>query len=64
MTTQRLPDELKTVGDIAHYCRCRPETVRRWIAKGLLPAVNLPGGEYRINADDLDRVLTTVEARR
>lgn len=32
-------------------------TLLRWIHTGLLPAIRLPGGEYRIRQSDIDLIL-------
>ena len=46
-----------TVGELAVYFRVHVTTVRRWIARGDLRAIRLPGGgEYRIPAAEVDRI--------
>lgn len=34
-----------------------PGTVREWLAKGLLPSIKTPGGQYRINPADVSALL-------
>ena len=55
-------ERLLKVPEVAAHYGCRQETVRRWIAKGLLPAEVLPNGEFRIRQSDLRQVLQPVEA--
>lgn len=33
-------------------------TMYRWIKAGILPAIRLPGGEFRIRKEDIDLILT------
>jgi excisionase family DNA binding protein len=49
-------DELLTVDEVAERVKVNPETVRRWIKSGRLPAVRAAGGPYRIHSTDLDRL--------
>ena len=50
--------------DAARLLGVTPETVRRWISTGKLPAVRLAGGrEYRIFHADLMLLLEPVTAR-
>ena len=52
--------ELLTVQEVAKHLRVDEKTVRRWIIKGELAAIDL-GKEYRIYRKDLD---TFIEKRR
>lgn len=57
-------DELLTVGEIAARLKLHPETVRRWIRTGRVPAF-LAGTDqagYRVRSSDLATFLT--EARQ
>lgn len=66
-------EELLTVPDVARLLRVAGSTVRKWVASGRIPFVELPGGEYRIPRTelirglrgnvDIERVLTRVERR-
>ena len=47
-----------TVDELAKVCRVGPNTVRRWIASGKVAAIRLPGGFYRIPADEVRRLRT------
>lgn len=57
-------DQLMTVIEAAARCRCRPETIRRYIASGQLPALQFPKGYYRIREGDLMMFLRPVHGRR
>ena len=59
-TTITGPDFV-TVEQAAGLCQRHPESVRRWIRSGLLPAVKPkqgPGGRFLIRRDDLETLLT------
>lgn len=46
-----------TIADVAQRYQLHPETVRRWILQGRLPAVRLAGGTaWRIRDVDLDAI--------
>jgi excisionase family DNA binding protein len=45
-----------SVSEVASLWGVRIETVRRWIAVGKLGAFRLPGGEYRIPAEEIERI--------
>lgn len=49
-------DEYYTTRQIAKLLMIKGITVRRWIAKGLLPAYSL-GKEYRVNKVDFDKFM-------
>lgn len=49
--------DLLTVGEVAHLLRVAESTVRKWIAAGRIPFLELPGGEYRIPRLELIRSL-------
>ncbi|MGH2496723.1 MAG: helix-turn-helix domain-containing protein [Ktedonobacteraceae bacterium] len=52
-----MPDEtLLTVEDVAQRLQIKPDTVRRWIRTGKLPAIEL-GGRLRIDPKDLQMFL-------
>jgi excisionase family DNA binding protein len=58
MTAQRSKAaELLTVSEVARMFRVDSNTVRRWIAEGLLKAFRTPGGHYRIPADEVRGLL-------
>jgi excisionase family DNA binding protein len=48
--------ELLTVEEVAKEVKVHSETVRNWIRKRELPAIDI-GGEYRIYRSDLDDFL-------
>lgn len=53
------PAYLLTVREVAETCRCKEATVRKWVRRGKLPAVALPGGDLRIHQEDLTRLVQT-----
>ena len=50
-----------TVSEAAKHLRCTPESVRRWINEGKLPAQRLPGGYFRIRSLDLEAFVRPAE---
>lgn len=54
-------DALLTVPEVAATLRLHPDTVRRWLRAGQLPAVNLGGRRgYRVRRSELDRFLASL----
>jgi excisionase family DNA binding protein len=49
--------ELLTVSEVAARLKLNPQTVRRWIRRGTLPATKIGRKEWRIRADDLEQRL-------
>jgi len=45
--------ELLTVAEAAKQLKMNPQTIRRWIRSGQLPAIKLGQKEWRISADTL-----------
>ena len=56
--------DLLTLGEVAARCRLSRETIRTYIASGALKALRLPGGYYRVPAEEVARILKPVEADR
>lgn len=52
MARRRRDKNWITVGGIAKYCLVTPTTVRRWIKKGKLSAIQLPSNHYRVATGD------------
>lgn len=52
----QVPD-LLTVPEVARLLRVGESTVRKWVAAGRVPFLELPGGDYRIPRLDLIRSL-------
>lgn len=52
-----MPDVLFTTSQIAERFQVDTSTVRKWVARGLLKAVTLPGGHHRFRAEDIDAML-------
>lgn len=48
---------LLTTSQIADQLQVDPSTVRKWVAKGLLEAVTLPGGHHRFRPEDVEALL-------
>jgi excisionase family DNA binding protein len=44
---------LMTISETAKLLRVSPSTVRNWAAKGRVPFIELPGGDYRIPREEL-----------
>ena len=44
------------VGEFAALLNVHPRTVRRWITRGLVTYVRLPGGERRIPRDEFTAI--------
>lgn len=50
--------ELVTVSEAARSLKVGRITVWRYIKKGYLKAVTLPGGDYRLYEEDIQKLLT------
>lgn len=48
---------LLTVAEVAKTLRVRQETIRRYINDGVLKALTLPGGDYRVRQEDAEALL-------
>ncbi len=53
-----MSEELVTVEGAARILKVRRETIRRYIKKGYLKAVMLPGGDYRLHERDIQKLLS------
>ncbi|MGZ4511989.1 MAG: helix-turn-helix domain-containing protein [Mycobacterium sp.] len=53
-----MPEYLKAA-EVARRWRVSPRTLQRYIASGRLKADRLPGGQYRIRAEDAEAALAT-----
>jgi excisionase family DNA binding protein len=49
-----MASELLTVEEAASRLKMNPQTVRRWIRRGLLPAAKVGPKQWRISAADVD----------
>ena len=47
--------ELLTVNDAATKLKVNPQTVRRWIREGLLPATKIGKRQWRVRREDVER---------
>ena len=54
-------NQLMTSQEVAEVLRVHPATVRRWVLEGKIQAMRLPGGEYRIRASELDKLVTPMQ---
>ena len=52
-----MTEELVTVEEAAKILKVRRETIRRYIKKGHLKAVTLPGGDYRLREREIQKLL-------
>ena len=50
--------QLFTVAEVAELLSVRISTVRTWLANGELSGLKLPGGDWRIRKEELDKMLT------
>ncbi|MDO3024419.1 MerR family transcriptional regulator [Mycobacteroides abscessus] len=48
---------LMTTSEVAERLRVDSSTIRKWVAKGLLKAVTLPGGHHRFRQEDIEALL-------
>lgn len=55
-------EEFYTIREISKILQLKAVTIRRWIAKGLLPAYNL-NKEYRVNKQDFDKFMKQRKVR-
>jgi len=54
-------EEILTTKQAAERLQVHIITIYRWISQGLLPAQRLPGGWLRIEAKELDKLLTKIK---
>jgi excisionase family DNA binding protein len=47
-------DRLLTAREVAEHLGFAPKTILRWRRRGLLPAIELPGGKVRFRPEDVD----------
>ena len=52
-----LDNKLLGLGEVADLLRLSKQTVRRWIRTGKLPAVKLGYNTFRIERDQIDRLI-------
>lgn len=51
-------EKLVTVGEAAKILKVRRETIWRYIKRGHLKALMLPGRDYRLREEDIQELLT------
>ena len=59
-----MTEELVTVEEAAKILKVRRETIRRYIKKGYLKAVTLPGGDYRLRERDIQKLLSRPDQKK
>lgn len=57
-----VPDRLLTTCEAAQVLNVTPMTLRTWHYKGLLRAVRLPGGHFRIPESEIERLKRGIAA--
>ena len=55
---------LLTTGQAARICSVTPDTILKWIKKGLLSGVRTAGGHYRIEHRDLETLIASLRPAR
>ena len=50
--------KLFTLAEVAELLSVRISTIRTWLAKGELIGLKLPGGDWRVRKEELDKMLT------
>jgi excisionase family DNA binding protein len=53
-----------STGQVARLLSVTPDTVLKWIKSGRLRAVRTAGGHYRVDEDDVDRLISAESGRR
>ena len=59
-----MTEQLVTVEEEAKTLKVRRETIRRYIKKGHLKAVTLPGGDYRLREKEIQKLLSRPAQRK
>jgi excisionase family DNA binding protein len=57
-------DRLLSTGKAAQLLSVTPDAVLKWIKSGRLPAIRTVGGHYRVDPDDLDRLVQSIPGPR
>lgn len=61
IVTPKRTKELLSVQQVAHLLKVDDTTIRRWITKGIFPAIRLPHKgrrvPYRIKVEDVEKLL-------
>jgi excisionase family DNA binding protein len=52
-----MSEKLLTVNEVAERLQIQKETVRVYIKKGLLKALEMPNGRYRVKEESVDKFL-------
>jgi excisionase family DNA binding protein len=52
-----MSEDLLRTEQVAKLLNTSPATVRNWIRLGLIEAVRLPSGQYRIRREDVEKML-------
>ncbi|MDE2704029.1 MAG: helix-turn-helix domain-containing protein [Gemmatimonadetes bacterium] len=61
--TELTNEKLMSVHEVADYLAAPKRTVRYWAQQRVLPALQLPNGQYRFRRRDLDRFLSRCRVR-
>ncbi len=57
-----MDSEMVRLSEAAKQRGCSPDTLRRYVIAGLLPAIRTPGGMYLVKLDDVGRLFSPVAA--
>lgn len=57
MVSVTSPDDLISTGEAAEIARVTGETIRRWVAQGLVPCTRNPSGRLRFRRSDIEALI-------
>ena len=60
MSKDPSPDDLLRIGEVAAALGVSTETIRRWTAIGMLPALRTPGNQRLYRRGDVEKALTPI----
>jgi excisionase family DNA binding protein len=60
LNENKIPIRYISLSKAAKLLDVHPRTIARWCRAGFLKGVRLPGGHYRIELNEIDRIVTQV----